>query len=82
MKEEIQEFVLTTWKSHRAAMAGTILGLVLGFAVLLFGFWKTLFVLLCGIIGMFIGSRLDRGDDLLQGFREFWHEHKIRHRWK
>ena len=82
MKEDIKELVLAAWKSHRAAMSGTLLGIVLGVAVLLFGFWKTVFVLFCGLIGMFIGSRLDRGDDLLQGVREFWREHEIRHRWK
>lgn len=71
MREDMKKLVLTAWKDHRGKVIGTALGLVLGMSVLLFGFWKTAFVLFCGLIGLFIGSRADRGEDLLQMARDF-----------
>ena len=62
MQEELKALGRELWQNHRGKLVGTLLGIFLGMAVLLFGFWKTLFVLLCGLIGLFIGFQIDRGD--------------------
>lgn len=65
MREELREALEELWRSHRGKTAGTILGIVLGIAVLCFGFWNTVFVLCCGLVGLFVGTQLDQGDDVL-----------------
>lgn len=52
------------WENHRGKFVGTLLGLVVGAAVLIFGFFKTVFVLLCGLIGLYVGKKIDDQEDL------------------
>lgn len=52
------------WENHRGKFVGLLLGLVLGAAVLIFGFFKTVFVLLCGLIGLYVGKKIDDQEDL------------------
>ena len=60
MKENILLFLQDQWQSHRGRTAGFLLGTLFGVCVLLFGFWSTLFVILCAGIGMYIGLRVER----------------------
>ena len=62
----IRDFVIDLFESHRTRKIGFITGLVTGGAILLIGFFNTLFILLCGTIGLFIGSRFDSKDDLIE----------------
>ena len=60
---------------HRGKIAGMIAGVVLAFAVLIFGFWQTFFVLFCGFVGLLIGIRIDHGIrlyDVKEFFREMF----------
>ena len=50
------------WREHRAKTTGTILGLVVGASILVFGFFSTLFVALCMGLGLYIGMKLDKGE--------------------
>jgi len=60
MKENILLFLQDQWQSHRGRSAGLLLGALFGISVLIFGFWSTLFVILCAGIGMYIGVRTER----------------------
>ncbi len=62
----IKNFVIDLFESHRTRKVGFITGLVMGGAILLIGFFNTLFILLCGTVGLFIGSRFDSKDDLVE----------------
>lgn len=62
MAEEIKIFAEKLWRERRASSIGLILGLVIGASILNFGFFSTLFVILCMVFGLMIGTRLDRGD--------------------
>ncbi|NPV28538.1 MAG: DUF2273 domain-containing protein [Firmicutes bacterium] len=53
---------------HRGKVLGVVLGLAVGLLIILFGFWKTVFVLLCVLIGYFLGRRFDEGG----GPGEWW----------
>ncbi|MBR3051053.1 MAG: DUF2273 domain-containing protein [Selenomonadaceae bacterium] len=66
MIEAVKNFVIDLFESHRTRKIGFITGLVAGGAILLIGFVNTLFILLCGTIGLFIGSRFDSKDDLIE----------------
>lgn len=45
---------------------GTMIGFFIGTLILYIGFLKTLFVIVCALIGFFIGKRADDKDDLLE----------------
>ena len=60
MKENILLFLQDQWQSHRGRSAGLLLGALFGISVLIFGFWSTLFVILCAGIGMYIGVWIER----------------------
>lgn len=73
MNEELKALGKELWHEHRGKIVGTLLGAFLGASVLLFGFWKTLFVVLCALVGLLIGIRVDRGDritDFLSSLRD------------
>lgn len=66
MWEELKEMVQSFFAEHHARKMGMLVGMLLAVAILVFGFWDILFVLLCGCIGLYIGARLDHGDDLVE----------------
>ncbi len=72
MKEDMKELVGALWVNHRCKACGLVLGLVLGVAVLLFGFWNTVFVLVCGLLGLFIGIKLDKGENFTERLDRFF----------
>ena len=61
----IIEFFYNFFAVHRKRKIGFILGFIFGIAILVFGPFHTFFVTFCGIIGLYIGSRFDEGDDLV-----------------
>lgn len=64
MKEEIKNYLEQIWQESRYRVIGLFAGLFIGLAILIFGFWRTIFVLLCGSVGLYIGTRLDEGDTI------------------
>lgn len=65
MFQAIKNFVIDLFESHRTRKIGFIAGLLTGVAILTIGFFNTLFIALCGLIGLFAGSRFDSKDDLV-----------------
>jgi uncharacterized membrane protein len=66
MLEAFQNFVTDVFESHRTRKFGFIAGFITGGAILTFGFFNTLFMFICGVVGLFIGSRFDSKDDLVE----------------
>ena len=66
MLNAIKNFVIDLFESHRTRKFGFIAGLCTGAAILLIGFFNTLFLVICGMIGLFVGSRFDSKDDLVE----------------
>ncbi|MDF2565207.1 MAG: hypothetical protein K0Q53_1602 [Massilibacillus sp.] len=62
---DIKLLLEEAWHNHRGKLVGTILGIIIGISILLFGFFKTLFIMICGLIGLFVGKRVDEKDDLM-----------------
>ncbi|MFA6848913.1 MAG: DUF2273 domain-containing protein [Selenomonadaceae bacterium] len=71
MKEDFKRLSEEVWQEHRGKFLGTMLGIVLGIVVLLFGFWKTIFILFCGLIGLFVGMKIDSSEDFWQKLQSF-----------
>lgn len=44
---------------HRGKLVGIVVGLAVAVLILAFGFWRSLFVIFCIVVGYFIGKRID-----------------------
>lgn len=64
--DEIKSLLKLCWENHRGKLMGTILGVVLGAAIMIFGFFQTVFILFCGLIGLFVGKKVDDHEDFKQ----------------
>ena len=71
MKKAIEKLLRTAWQDHRGQSLGASLGFILSVSMLLFGFWRIVFVVFCVLIGLWIGMKVDRGEDVLQNLRNF-----------
>lgn len=57
MLRELLNGLLT---NHRGKFFGVLLGVVVGIIILILGFWKTVFLALCGLVGYWIGGISDK----------------------
>ena len=62
--EEIKKIITVFFETYPNRKLGFIGGVLIGAIVWTFGFFPTLFAFFCGVIGLYIGSRFDEGDDL------------------
>ena len=53
--QKLIKYILT----NKGKVIGSIIGFIFGILFLIIGFFKTLLVFLCTLIGYFIGSRID-----------------------
>ena len=60
MKEEFKEWLAMVWQEDRGQCLGLFVGIVLALMILLIGFWRTAFIVLCGGVGLYIGRKADR----------------------
>lgn len=63
MKNDILNFIKYQLKEHCGRTIGVVLGFVIALCVLIFGFFSTLFVLICMGIGLYVGAKIDRQED-------------------
>ncbi|MDD4569918.1 MAG: DUF2273 domain-containing protein [Tepidanaerobacteraceae bacterium] len=61
------DFLWELWLQHRGKIIGGILGLLIGIVIIVFGFFKALFVIICTILGYYIGKSTDNKEK----FRDF-----------
>lgn len=56
----LRELLNELLKNHRGKFFGVLLGFVVGIIILIIGFWKTVFLALCGLVGYWIGGISDK----------------------
>lgn len=52
------------WEKYPGTLIGLIIGILVGIIFLLAGFWKTVIFTVFVTLGLFIGKKFDRHDDL------------------
>jgi len=62
---EVKKLVKLMFKQYPKRKFGFLIGMLCGIAIIVFGFFNTLFAFFCGVIGLYIGSRFDDSDDLV-----------------
>lgn len=63
MKEEFKEWLAMIWQEDRGQCLGLASGIILAL-ILLIGFWRTAFIVLCGVVSrLCINRKADREED-------------------
>ena len=65
MLNDFLNFIKSQFETHPNRKIGFLSGVIFGAAILIFGFFSTMFAVFCGVIGLYIGSKFDEGDDLI-----------------
>lgn len=60
----LSEILQDLLENHRGKALGLALGLAIGLLIILFGFWKSVFIIVCVLIGYFLGKRFDEEGNL------------------
>jgi uncharacterized membrane protein len=81
MWEEVKTLIKSYFKVYPKRKIGFLIGVLFGVAIINFGFFQTLFAFFCGVIGLYIGSRFDDGDDLVDTTLKAI-ENSVPDRWK
>ena len=63
MWQELKLLTKEFFETQRNQKLGFCIGMGLGAAVMAFGFFNTMFSLGCGMLGLYVGSKIDNGDD-------------------
>ena len=64
---------------HWGKVLGGLLFLVMGIIYLHYGFWRTLFLLLMTVLGVYLGGKmLDKNEDFHVFIRDLWPFHRNR----
>jgi uncharacterized membrane protein len=53
------------WQRHSGKIAGGSIGFTIGILIILFGFFRTLFLVGCVVAGYVIGKRIDEKEDII-----------------
>lgn len=53
------------WQQHSGKITGLVFGMLVGIFILIFGFFRTMFVMLCMISGYIVGKRIDEKEDIM-----------------
>ena len=67
MLEKILLFLL---EEHRGKTIGIFLGLAASILFIAYGFWRTIFVMVCILLGYFIGKEIDQKQSFDQWMQE------------
>lgn len=65
MWKDLKKYAAAFFETHRKRKIGFVTGLVAGISILIFGFFNTFFAIICGLIGLYIGSKFDDSDDFV-----------------
>jgi len=60
MWEKVIPFLIV---EHRGKTIGVLLGLLASILFVTFGFWRTIFIIICIVVGYFIGKQVDEKKD-------------------
>ena len=62
----IKEKIMFMFEKNSGKIIGSLIGLILAILILIIGLLKTVFILTLVTLGYFIGTKVDRGEDLIE----------------
>lgn len=60
-----RKLIMEIWQLHSGKVVGIAAGFIIGILIITLGFFNTLFVMLCTVIGFIVGKRIDQKEDLM-----------------
>ena len=63
--------LLELYRNNKGKVNGTIIGLLFAVFVLLIGFFKTLFLVICVLLGYYIGKKIDNKESIIEVLEKF-----------
>ncbi|KNF07401.1 protein of unknown function DUF2273 [Gottschalkia purinilytica] len=60
----IKERVISILENHRGKVICSLIGFILAVIILLVGFFKTLFIIACVLVGYYFGSKIDNEENI------------------
>ncbi len=60
----VEKIILYLVTEHRGKVIGIFLGLLASILFITYGFWRTIFVIACIVLGYFIGKKIDEDANL------------------
>lgn len=67
----LEKILLYLMEEHRGKTIGILLGLVASILFIAYGFWRTLFIILCIVLGYYIGKKFDQNERWDQWIQQF-----------
>lgn len=58
------DFFRDIFNSDKGKIIGAIIGIVIGIIILVFGFFKTIFIAFCALAGWHLGNAIDREESI------------------
>lgn len=68
----LERFLTQILEEHRGKTIGIAIGLAAAILFLSFGFWRALFIIICIVIGYFIGKRFDEDQNFNQWVKKIF----------
>lgn len=68
MFKEIILRLIEYTKSNKGKTFGILTGFLIAVFIIVLGFFKTIFIVLCSCLGYYIGKKIDNGDSLKDVF--------------
>lgn len=65
MWTDFRNLIKSIFEQHPKRKIGFIVGVISAVFILIFGLFATFFMFFCGVIGLYIGSRFDDDDTLV-----------------
>ena len=70
----LERFLTFVWEEHRGKTIGVLIGLLAAILFLTFGFWRTLFIIICIVLGYIIGKRIDEDQNFNQWIKRVFRD--------
>ncbi|MDA8442555.1 MAG: DUF2273 domain-containing protein [Peptococcaceae bacterium] len=74
--ERFTQILLQLLDEHPGKVLGVLLGFGIGFVIVVLGFWRTLVIVLCALIGLYLGKRRDEHRDFSEVLKTFFGERR------
>jgi len=62
------------FEQHRGKAIGIVLGLLASILFISYGFWRTIFIIVCIALGFFIGKEIDENKNFDQWLKQIFKE--------
>ncbi|ABI67896.1 DUF2273 domain-containing protein [Syntrophomonas wolfei] len=69
-----EKLLLLILEEHRGKALGILLGLIASILFISYGFWRSLFVIFCIVLGFFIGKRIDENHSFDNWLRQMFRD--------